>query len=265
MAGYFTNGSTVVFHRQDFVAVLRFRLGLDIFTEGRCPHVNADGVQCSQLCDRRGRHLFKCQTGGGWIMAHDSTLVEYCHLSKGPDGIPGATFEWKPHVPAWPRRTRDAEADVGFVIMLRFRLGLDTFTEGRCPHVNADGVQCREVCDRKGRHLFKCQTGGGWIMAHDAVLVEVCHLVEGPDGIPSAKADWKPHVAAWPRRDRDAEADVGFYRLPGMRDTYVDAVISYTDPVTYPGCESTPGHVAELKVREKHRTHPVLDERASAV
>ena len=98
-------------------------------------------------------------------------------------------------------------------------------------------------------------------MAHDAVLVEVCHLVEGLDGIPGAKADWKPHVAAWPRRVRDAEADVGFYWLPGMRDTYVDAVISYTDPVTYPGCESTPGHVAELKVREKHRLHPVLDER----
>ena len=35
----------------------------------------------------------------------------------------------------------------------------------------------------------------GWTMAHDAVLVEVCHLVEGPDGIPGAKADWKPHVA----------------------------------------------------------------------
>ena len=46
-----------------------------------------------------------------------------------------------------------------------------------------------------------------------------------------------------------------------MRDTYVDAVISYTDPVTYPGCESTPGHVAELKMREKHRSHPVFDER----
>ena len=52
-------------------------------------------------------------------------------------------------------------------------------------------------------------------------------------------------------RTRDAEADVGFYRLPGMRDTYVDGVISFADPETYPGCESTPGHVAELKKRER--------------
>ena len=170
----------------------------------------------------------------------------------------GVGAQWLASLPADPRLCFE---DADFVSVLRFRLGLDTFNEGRCPHVNADGVQCRQVCDRKGRHLFKCQTGGGWIMAHDAVLVEVCHLVEGPDGIPGAKADWKPHVAAWPRRVRDAEADVGFYWLPGMRDTYVDGVISYTDPVTYPGCESTPGHVAELKMREKHRTHPVFDER----
>ena len=44
-----------------------------------------------------------------------------------------------------------------------------------------------------------------------------------------------------------------------MRDTYVDAVISYADPATYAGCESTPGHVAELKKRDKHRDHPVFD------
>ena len=96
-------------------------------------------------------------------------------------------------------------------------------------------------------------------MAHDATLVEFCHLVKGPDGIPGAVFEWKPHVSAWPRRTRDAEADVGFYRLPGMRDTYVDAVISYADPATYAGCESTPGHVAELKKRDKHRDHPVFD------
>ena len=44
-----------------------------------------------------------------------------------------------------------------------------------------------------------------------------------------------------------------------MRVTYVDGDISYTDPATYPGCESTPGHVAELKKRDKHRAHPVFD------
>ena len=144
---------------------------------------------------------------------------------------------------------------------MRFRLGFDVFTAGRCPHVNSDGVQCRELCDRKGKHLFKCQTGGGWIMAHDSMLAEFSHLVLGPDGVPGAEVAWKPHVAAWPRRTRDAEADVGFYRLPGLRDTYVDGVISFADPATYPGCESTPGHVAELKKREKHRDHPVFDAR----
>ena len=99
-------------------------------------------------------------------------------------------------------------------------------------------------------------------MAHDSVLADLCHLVQGPDGIPGAEVDWKPHVREWPRRVRDAaEADVGFYRLPGMRDTYVDGVISYSDPATYPGCERTPGHVAEMNKREKHREHPVFDAR----
>ena len=86
-------------------------------------------------------------------------------------------------------------------------------------------------------------------------------MVLGSDGVPGAEVAWKLHVAAWPRRTRDAEADVGFYRLPGLRDTYVDGVISFADPATYPGCESTPGHVAELKKREKHRGHPVFDAR----
>ena len=91
-------------------------------------------------------------------------------------------------------------------------------------------------------------------MAHDSTLAEYCHLVMGSDGIPGAEVEWKPHVSAWPRRTRDAEADVGFYRLPGMRDTYVDGVISYADPATYPGCESTPGHVAELKKKKRSVT-----------
>ena len=98
-------------------------------------------------------------------------------------------------------------------------------------------------------------------MAHDSTLVEYCHLVKGVDGIPGSAVEWKPRVSAWPRTTRDAEADVGFYRLPGMRDTYVDGVISFADPETYPGCESTPGHVAELKKREKHHDHPVFDAR----
>ena len=170
----------------------------------------------------------------------------------------GIGAQWLASLPVDPRMCLD---DEDFVSVVRFRLGLDTFNVGRCPHVNADGVQCRDFCDRKGRHLFKCQTGGGWIMAHDSVLVDYCHLVKGPNGLPGAEVEWKPHVPQWPRRTRDAEADVGFYRLPGMRDTYVDAVISYADPATYPGCERTPGHLAELKKRDKHHTHPVFDAR----
>ena len=170
----------------------------------------------------------------------------------------GVGAQWLVSLPTDPRLCFE---DDDFVSVVRLRLGLDTFTAGRCPHVNADGVPCTDVCDRQGRHLFKCQTGGGWIMAHDSTLAEYCHLVMGSDGIPGAEVEWKPHVSAWPRRTRDAEADVGFYRLPGMRDTYVDGVISYADPATYPGCESTPGHVAELKKRDKHRDHPVFDAR----
>ena len=170
----------------------------------------------------------------------------------------GIGAQWLATLPTNPRLCFE---DRDFVAVLRFRLGLDTFSEGRCPHVNRDGVQCTQQCDSLGRHLFKCQTGGGWIMAHDSVLLDYGYLVDGPDGIPGAEADWKPHVEAWPRTTRDAEADVGFYRLPGMRDTYVDGVISYSDPATYPGCESTPGHVAELKKRDKHREHPVFDAR----
>ena len=63
----------------------------------------------------------------------------------------------------------------------------------------------------------------------------------------------------WPRATRGAEADIGFYNIPGGRDTYVDAVGSLVNPVTYPGCESTAGHVAELNARQKNAEHPVFD------
>ena len=71
-------------------------------------------------------------------------------------------------------------------------------------------------------------------MAHDSMLAEFSHLLLGQDGVTGAEVVWKPHVSAWPRRTRNAEADVGFYRLPGLRDT-------------------------ELNRREKHREHPVFD------
>ena len=55
---------------------------------------------------------------------------------------------------------------------------------------------------------------------------------------------------------RGAEAGIGSYNLPGGRDTYVDAIGSLVNPVTHPGCESTTGHVAELKARQKIQIIP---------
>ena len=52
---------------------------------------------------------------------------------------------------------------------------------------------------------------------------------------------------------------MGFFGIPGSRDTYVDAVCSYANPVTYRGCESTAGKVAEKKAREKNADHPIFD------
>ena len=40
------------------------------------------------------------------------------------------------------RKKRREEKDDDFRLMLRFRLGLDTFSSGICSHVNQDGVAC---------------------------------------------------------------------------------------------------------------------------
>ena len=66
-------------------------------------------------------------------------------------------------------------------------------------------------------------------------------------------------MEVWPRATRGAEADVGFYRLPGMRDIYVDVVCSLANPQTYPGCERKVGQVAEKKARDKNRDHPIFN------
>ena len=54
---------------------------------------------------------------------------------------------------------------------------------------------------------------------------------------------------------------MGFFRIPGSRDTYVDAVCSYANPVTHRGCETAAGQVAEKKARRKNADHPVFDAR----
>jgi len=114
-------------------------------------------------------------------------------------------------------------------------------------------------CDREGRHLLSCPSGGGFFVGHDSVCATYCELAAGADGIPGAQAAWKPRVDAWPRSTRGVEADAGFFRLPGSRDTYVDAVCSYANPFTYRGCEGTAGEVAELKARRKNAKHPIFD------
>ena len=72
-------------------------------------------------------------------------------------------------------------------------------------------------------------------------------------------ANWKAQVDVWPRAIRGAETDIGFYRIPGRRDTYVDAVGGLANPATYPGCAATAGHLAERHARAKNADHPVFD------
>ena len=149
--------------------------------------------------------------------------------------------------------------DDDMCLAIQLRLGSDTFCADICPHINSDGVECGRPCDREGRHLLTCPSGGGYFVGHDSVCATYCQLAAGADGIPGVQADWKPRVDVWPRSTRGAEADVGFFRIPGSRDTYVDAVCSYANPVTYRGCESTAGKVAEKKAREKNADHPIFD------
>ena len=102
-----------MFNDEDFRAVTRFRLGLVTNDLQVCPHVTAEGVQCEAACDRWGYHLLQCPSGGGYFVGHDSVCAEFADLVGGSEGIPGVVVEWKAEVPAWPRSTRDYEADVG--------------------------------------------------------------------------------------------------------------------------------------------------------
>ena len=180
-------------------------------------------------CKRAQARLLSCGgVGAQWLACAPSS-----HLTQIPDA--------------------DMRSDV------RFRLGLETFTGQFCPHITADGRECGAACDSEGYHLLACSPGGGYFVGHDGVCATISELASSADGIPGVVADWKPHVDVWPRATRGAEADVGFYRLPGHRDTYVDAVCSLANPDTYPGCERTPGKIAEDKARDKNRDHPVFD------
>ena len=142
---------------------------------------------------------------------------------------------------------------------VRFRLGMSTFSGAVCPHITAKGRECGEVCDPEGYHLLACSCGGGYFVGHDGVCATIKDLASGVDGIPGVVGEWKPRVDVWPRATRGAEADVGFFRIPGSRDIYVDAVCSLANPDTYPSCVSKAGWLAEKKARDKNRDHPVFD------
>ena len=77
------------------------------------PHVSAEGVACEQICDRFGDHLLQCPSGGGFFIGHDIVCAEVADLAREYEGNPGAAVDWKPKVDAWPRSTREYEADVG--------------------------------------------------------------------------------------------------------------------------------------------------------
>ena len=80
-------------------------------------------------------------------------------------------------------------------------------------------------------------------MAHDTVLLAYSNLVAGCGGILGATAAWKPEVAAWREHP---EPDALFDNFPGTRATYIDGVISLTNPASYSGGERKAGHLAEL-------------------
>ena len=167
----------------------------------------------------------------------------------------GVGAQWLACLPTLPPLSF---TDEEFRLALRFRLGLDTFTAGVCPHVNSYGQVCGAVCDSQGWHLLACPSGGGYFVGHDSIVAAYGALIAGPDGIPGAKAAWKPEVNAW---NDHPEPDACFSNLPGSRDVYVDGVLSLANPATYVGCENRAGHLAELKKRAKHRDRPVFDAR----
>ena len=73
----------------DMCSAIRLRLGADTFCGEICPHINADGTECGAACDRLGRHLLSCPSGGGYFIGHDNVCATYCQLAAGADGIPG--------------------------------------------------------------------------------------------------------------------------------------------------------------------------------
>ena len=100
----------------------------------------------------------------------------------------GVGAQWLACLPTCPKLCLD---DDDFRLAVRFRLGLDTFTSGICPHVNADGIRCGQFVDRAGWHFFACPSGGGWYMSHDTIVATFCCLVAGPDGR-CAMNPWHP-------------------------------------------------------------------------
>ena len=106
-------GPKTAFTDDEFRLCTRFRIGSQTNSLEVCPHVSAEGVQCSATCDSLGYHLQQCPSGGGYFVGHDTVCAEIADLAGGADGIAGIVLDWKAQVEAWPRATRGYEADVG--------------------------------------------------------------------------------------------------------------------------------------------------------
>ena len=46
-----------------------------------------DGAACGAICDRQGRHLLCCPSGGGYFVGHDNVCATYCLLAAGTEGV----------------------------------------------------------------------------------------------------------------------------------------------------------------------------------
>ena len=79
---------------EDMRSDIRLRLGMDTFCADVCPHINADGVACGAICDRQGRHLLCCPSGGGYFVCHDNVCAIFRLLAADIEGIPGVQDEF---------------------------------------------------------------------------------------------------------------------------------------------------------------------------
>ena len=94
-------GPKTAFTDDEFRLCTRFRIGSQTNSLEVCPHVSAEGVQCSATCDSLGYHLQQCPSGGGYFVGHDTVCAEIADLAGGTDGIAGIILDWKAQLEAY--------------------------------------------------------------------------------------------------------------------------------------------------------------------